>query len=100
VWRMLSLIGYLARMGRKRMFVTLCNNSVSTVEKYHQIRNYSTLWNRLLLKKLIVAQLVQSFPAFHGTQRLLRTKILQLKECGRSRVAAYFKVLRMTVKAK
>jgi hypothetical protein len=32
---------------------------------------YLTLWNRVLLEKLIVAQLVKKFPAVYGTRRFI-----------------------------
>jgi len=33
---------------------------------------YMAVWNRVLFEKLIVVQIVKKFPAFCGTQRLIK----------------------------
>jgi len=36
-----------------------------------RLTNYLTPWNRILLEKLLVTQLVKKFPAFYGIRKFI-----------------------------
>jgi len=51
-------------------FCILCTQNVEFLMKLTMITNQLTPWNRVILEKLLLTQLVKKLPALYGTQKL------------------------------